>query len=197
MSKSRVENIKEILELIFEGEYVSKTEELPQDVSEAVDSVDDWYLNNRSYDWHVRKYDEEFEEVRTALNQYTVDTNDEYRYALVGECVDFIISLAACRRFDDFKRDDILAGVRTGFIKKTIKEHDIKVDEVMKCLYNKSVELFVGINTYLLCREGYRDNKMCKIVHTLYNSMDLANPDKTDKIVKEIRRMWYAMNYNV
>ena len=72
----------------------------------------------------------------------------------------------------------------------------ISEDEVITNIENKLTEIFIGVTTYDKLKQGDAKDLLCRVIRTLYTDKEINDVNNEKKIVKEIRRMWYAREFN-
>ena len=54
----------------------------------------------------------------------------------------------------------------------------------------------MGLTTYRKLKSGDTRDILCRVIRTLYTTKEINDANNEKKIVKEIRRMWYAREFN-
>ena len=160
-----------------------------------IDWLDNNYFNTMSSAFFFDKVKEEIEEAKVALDQYKAKPDKNSRHLLLGEISDFI--LATSSAMDHNVRYENIS-VFIDALGKVIEEGStvrtaITQKEIFNAHYEKIVEIYWSVNQYFNILKGDRKSLMGNIQTKIRDDVDLRNPANKMKIVKEIRRMFFAL----
>ena len=160
-----------------------------------IDWLDNNYFNTMSSAFFFDKVKEEIEEAKVALDQYKTKPDKNSRHLLLGEISDFI--LATSSAMDHNVRYENIS-VFIDALGKVIEEGStvrtaITQKEIFNAHYEKIVEIYWSVNQYFNILKGDRKSLMGNIQTKIRDDVDLRNPANKMKIVKEIRRMFFAL----
>lgn len=160
-----------------------------------IDWLDNNYFNTMSSAFFFDKVKEEIGEAKVALDQYRSKPDKNARHLLLGEISDFILATSSAMDHN-VKYDSIK--IFTEALIKVISEgseirKNITPEEVFNAHYDKIVEIYWSVNQYYNILKGDRKSLMGSIQTKIRDDVDLRNPANKMKIVKEIRRMFFAL----
>lgn len=170
--------------------------------------------------WKFEKMEEEFVECLTAVNDLKAEliskNVNEFTFEhAVEEVGDFMLASAGCIQPLDvkvipFKDDERYARMleHIEVIKEVIDDinsyaymldgvPEITVQAVFDSNKAKMEEITSAYHTYDTCLNSVDvvTNPLVKLVRRLYSQKEIKNPDMESKIIKDIRRMRFALIY--
>lgn len=175
--------------------------EIHSNVDRMLDVLDVWFGKNDKK-WHIDKVYEEYEEIKEAYKSWKVNDNEFTRFHTVVEIADFTAALSSYVKtyvgaIDKLSlqkdNEDFIEMFDT--VKTVIESVGIQVDEIITNIENKLTEIFIGVTTYEKLKSGDKDDLLCRVIRTLYTDKEINDVNNEKKIVKEIRRMWYAREF--
>ena len=205
MTNQEVKNSsrRKVIEYFINRYFYNDTdEELSSGIDKILVVLDEWFAkNNRS--WQIDKVNEEYGEIKDAVKSWR-DKKDEFtRFHVIVEVSDYIAAFSSyVKRYinsvdlKDIRSDNPDFIEMMEDVKTIIEMVDIKPWEVVTNIENKFTEIFMGIVTYKKLKSGDTKDILCKVIRTLYTTREINDVNNEKKIVKEIRRMWYARNFN-
>ena len=205
MTNQEVKNSsrRKVIEYFINHYFYNDTdEELSSGIDKILVVLDEWFAkNNRS--WQIDKVNEEYGEIKDAVKSWR-DKKDEFtRFHVIVEVSDYIAAFSSyVKRYinsvdlKDIRSDNPDFIEMMEDVKTIIEMVDIKPWEVVTNIENKFTEIFMGIVTYKKLKAGDTKDILCKVIRTLYTTREINDVNNEKKIVKEIRRMWYARNFN-
>lgn len=160
-----------------------------------IDWLDNNYFNTMSSAFFFDKVKEEIGEAKVALDQYKAKPDKNSRHLLLGEISDFILATSSAMDHN-VKYENI--SVFIDALGKVIEEGStvrtpITQKEIFNAHYEKIVEIYWSVNQYFNILKGDRKSLMGNIQTKIRDDVDLRNPANKMKIVKEIRRMFFAL----
>lgn len=206
MVKNRIENIKEIeLDLfrkkhnaVFDAAFTYMNNYLVEN-----------YFGDKGYDWNLEKVKEEFSEIEDALIQLQEEIDEkkitpESLHHVIEEIGDWMLAMSSVVSYDDYDEDLYMSHIKA--IKHVITHVNdsllmtfgtdvITVDTVFESNRVKIEEYTSAYQTYVEVQsdEIITNNPLAKIIRMLHTKNDLRDPKNKDKIIKEIRRMRFAI----
>lgn len=205
MTKTEVKNSSRsklieylVNQYMFDG---STSETMSSNMNTVISTLDEWFAkNNKS--WQEDKVNEEYGEATDAFKEWKRNNNEYTRFHVIVEVSDFIAALASfIKRYvesldkEDLDKESIDISSKLEVIKSIVSKVDISASEVITNIENKFVEIYIGITTYKKIIAGDNKDILCKVIRTLYTDKELKDTKNEKKIVKEIRRMWYAREF--
>lgn len=196
---SRIDNMITLEQEIFDN---STIESLLKDgdkraikFKKMIDWLDNNYFNTMSSAFFFDKVKEEIEEAKVALDQYKAKPDRNSRHLLLGEISDFILATSSAMDHN-VKYENISVFIEA--LGKVIEEGSkvriaITQKEIFNAHYEKIVEIYWSVNQYFNILKGDRKSLMGNIQTKIRDDADLRNPANKMKIVKEIRRMFFAL----
>lgn len=175
--------------------------EIHNSIDRILDVLDVWFSKNDKK-WHIDKVYEEYEEIKDAYKSWKVNDNEFTRFHTVVEIADFVVALSSYVKtyvgaIDKLSlqtdNEDFIEMFDT--VKSVIESVGIQVDEIITNIENKLTEIFIGVTTYEKLKSGNSDDLLCRVIRTLYTDKEINDVNNEKKIVKEIRRMWYAREF--
>ena len=186
-------------EYMFDGK---SNEELSSSMVKVLAVLDEWFGKNDKK-WQVDKVYEEFEESRDALKAWKQSKDEFTRFHVIVEVSDFLAAFASfVKKYigsvdeKDIKDEDSEFIEMLDTIKDIIKLVEITPKEVVINIENKFLEIYMGLTTYRKLKSGDTRDILCRVIRTLYTTKEINDANNEKKIVKEIRRMWYAREFN-
>lgn len=196
---SRIDRMIELeVEIFGESEIsklLNKGDKRVIKFKKMIDWLDNNYFNTMSSAFFFDKVKEEIGEAKVALDQYKSKSDNNARHLLLGEISDFILATSSALDHD-VKYDNIK--VLIDALVKVISEgsnikREISQTEIFNAHYDKIVEIYWSVNQYFNILKGDRKSLMGNIQTKIRDDADLKNPANKMKIVKEIRRMFFAL----
>lgn len=186
-------------EYMFDGK---SNEELNSSMVKVLAVLDEWFGKNDKK-WQVDKVYEEFEESRDALKAWKQSKDEFTRFHVIVEVSDFLAAFASfVKKYigsideKDIKDEDSEFIEMLSTIKGIIELVEITPKEVVINIENKFLEIYMGLTTYRKLKSGDTRDILCRVIRTLYTTKEINDANNEKKIVKEIRRMWYAREFN-
>lgn len=186
-------------EYMFDGK---SNEELSTSMVKVLAVLDEWFGKNDKK-WQVDKVYEEFEESRDALKAWKQSKDEFTRFHVIVEVSDFLAAFASfVKKYigsveeKDIKDEDSEFIEMLDTIKGIIELVEITPKEVVINIENKFLEIYMGLTTYRKLKSGDTRDILCRVIRTLYTTKEINDANNEKKIVKEIRRMWYAREFN-
>lgn len=186
-------------EYMFDGK---SNEELSGSMVKVLAVLDEWFGKNDKK-WQVDKVYEEFEESRDALKAWKQSKDEFTRFHVIVEVSDFLAAFASfVKKYigsveeKDIKDEDSEFIEMLDTIKGIIELVEITPKEVVINIENKFLEIYMGLTTYRKLKSGDTRDILCRVIRTLYTTKEINDANNEKKIVKEIRRMWYAREFN-
>ena len=186
-------------EYMFDGK---SNEELSGSMVKVLAVLDEWFGKNDKK-WQVDKVYEEFEESRDALKAWKQSKDEFTRFHVIVEVSDFLAAFASfVKKYigsvdeKDIKDEDSEFIEMLDAIKGIIELVEITPKEVVINIENKFLEIYMGLTTYRKLKSGDTRDILCRVIRTLYTTKEINDANNEKKIVKEIRRMWYAREFN-
>mgnify|MGYP000250889622 FL=1 len=186
-------------EYMFDGK---SNEELSGSMVKVLAVLDEWFGKNDKK-WQVDKVYEEFEESRDALKAWKQSKDEFTRFHVIVEVSDFLAAFASfVKKYigsveeKDIKDEDSEFIEMLNTIKGIIELVEITPKEVVINIENKFLEIYMGLTTYRKLKSGDTRDILCRVIRTLYTTKEINDANNEKKIVKEIRRMWYAREFN-
>lgn len=186
-------------EYMFDGK---SNEELSSSMVKVLAVLDEWFGKNDKK-WQVDKVYEEFEESRDALKAWKQSKDEFTRFHVIVEVSDFLAAFASfVKKYigsvdeKDIKDEDSEFTNMLDTIKGIIELVEITPKEVVINIENKFLEIYMGLTTYRKLKSGDTRDILCRVIRTLYTTKEINDANNEKKIVKEIRRMWYAREFN-
>ena len=186
-------------EYMFDGK---SNEELSSSMVKVLAVLDEWFGKNDKK-WQVDKVYEELEESRDALKAWKQSKDEFTRFHVIVEVSDFLAAFASfVKKYigsveeKDIKDEDSEFIEMLNTIKGIIELVEITPKEVVINIENKCLEIYMGLTTYRKLKSGDTRDILCRVIRTLYTTKEINDANNEKKIVKEIRRMWYAREFN-
>lgn len=167
------------------------------------------YFGNKDFKWNEAKMNEEFIEIEDALNQLQEEIDNkavtpESLHHLIEEIGDWLLATSTAIDFPEFNKKAYKADITA--IRHIIEhvniallmnfgEDVITVDSVFESNKVKIEEYAAAFKTYMEVQsdEIITNNPLAKIIRMLHTKKELRDPNSRDKIIKEIRRMRFAI----
>ena len=170
-------------------------------IDNMLDVLEVWFGKN-NLQWHIDKVIEEYTETKEAYESWVKDKNEFTKFHVIVEVSDFIAAFSAIvqritfsYKLDTFKEVNMDFPNMINSIIDIIRLVGITEDEVIANIESKLTEIFIGVNTYTKLKQGDTTELFCRIIRTLYTDKEINDINNEKKIVKEIRRMWYAREF--
>ncbi len=216
---SRMKIIKEIEKQLFDETHAVGFDKQFEDMDHYVKYN---YMNSKSKEWKKDKITEEYNEAISACKdlQKALQWNYASRntiHHVIEEISDWILATSDILEFQDpynpdHKYDeDVLqtyldqgsrirayVDVFKSKLPNIIHEDPITADNVFKSSIRKIEEYAAALNAYDMCRDDqtYVLNPLSKMLRRLYTNDELRDPKLKDKIIKELRRMRFALTFD-
>ena len=205
MSK-RLDNIKKIETLLFGKLHNGQQDATFVYINDYLSNV---YFGDKGYDWNSKKMIEECGEVMDAMRQLDDEIHNkaittESLHHVIEEIGDWILAASSTISYDE--NDNKAFDETLDDIKRVVSYVNdslycayggdvITVDAVFESNKAKLEEYASAYKTY---EEVQRDefitnNPLARIIRMLYTKKDLRDPKNKDKIIKELRRMRFAI----
>jgi len=204
LTKDEVRNSSRtrVVEYFINNYFYSNLEEtLSNEVKSMLVILDKWFAKNNK-DWQISKVYEEYGEATEAFKEWKKSGNEYSRFHVIVEVSDFIAAFSSfVKRYigsvdmEDIINEDSEFESMLGNIKRIIETVNITSGEIVTNIENKFAEIYVGIVTYQKLTSGNDNDILCKVIKTLYTDKEIKDKSNEKKIVKEIRRMWYAREF--
>lgn len=209
--ESRVPKMELIERIIFKGRSCFTNAEDPKTVQlmSHIEELDREWFGNMPDTFFIAKYHEEMGELIAAHENYvstkyrnrSEEERKSLRYAFIGELSDVILASSSALHQHKINEDEVIGTISdlmTG-LDETAKRYGsgIRIDkldisDLLDAHASKMDEMIFAKNTYLKITwdEPTPWKNMLLKLHT-YD--ELADPRNKMTIVKEIRRMWFAL----
>lgn len=202
MATTKLEYRSRIVEkLIKDYFFKGKEIKMSPSIDNMLDVLEVWFGKN-NLQWHIDKVIEEYTETKEAYESWVKDKNEFTKFHVMVEVSDFIAAFSAIvqritfsYKLDTFKEVNMDFPNMINSIIDIIRLVGITEDEVIANIESKSTEIFIGVNTYTKLKQGDTTELFCRIIRTLYTDKEINDINNEKKIVKEIRRMWYAREF--
>lgn len=182
--------------------YNDTDEEFGSEVDRLLIVLDEWFAKNDK-NWQIGKVNEEFGESKDAVKAWREHKDEFTRFHVVVEVSDFIAAFSSyVKRYIGSANLKVIENDNSELIemmqdiKSIIEMVEVKPIEIITNIENKFAEIYMGIITYKKLKEGNTKDILCKVIRTLYTTKEINDTKNEKKIVKEIRRMWYAREFN-
>lgn len=167
------------------------------------------YFGNKDFTWNNNKMKEEFGEIEDALCQLQEEIDNravtpESLHHLIEEIGDWLLATSTAIEFKEFDMSEyqssiiairhVIEDVNTSLL-MNFGEDVITVDSVFESNKVKIEEYAAAFKTYMEVQtdEVITNNPLAKIIKMLHTKKELRDPASRDKIIKEIRRMRFAI----
>lgn len=187
-------------------------------LGKLVNELDTDWFNFMPSTFFIDKYKEEVDEFTTALNSYYINKSkfadkqeliNSMRYSVVSELSDMILASSSALAENKVEEHVVLSTMRETI--KTVLElsdkfgepvflTEVTPREVFDAHYAKLEEMVKAKRIYRACVENYEIqhgvyDEWLPMLLKLYTYEELLDPCNKMKIVKEIRRMMFAMKH--
>lgn len=203
---ARIENISKI-----EMEVFQETHNSTFDASFIYMNkyLEENYFGDKGLKWNEDKATEELLEVKEASDQLTSELKNGLAsqisvHHVIEEIGDWILATSSVLTYDGFDEDKYNKEVKS--IKSIIRKLDTKLslvlgdsiinaNSVFQSNKNKIEEYTAALRTYeeLQDEDNITFNPLAKLVKMLYTNKQIKDPANKDKIIKEVRRMRFAI----
>lgn len=215
MNSNRVGKIEIIEKVLFGGSILSADSNDPRigTLNGLVDSLDNDWFNYMPSSFFIDKYKEEIGEFKEALKSfyqnYTFfevnDLLDSARYNVIAELSDVILATSSALFEHKLEESVVIASMRD-IVAYSVELSDrfgrdifianVSKSEIMDAHLQKVGEMVRAKDIYRSCIYKATDENLewYKMLLKLYTLEELMDPKNKMKIVKEIRRMLFALN---
>lgn len=203
---ARIENISKI-----EMEIFHETHNSTFDASFIYMNkyLEENYFGDKGLKWNEDKAAEELLEVKEASDQLTLELKNGLAsqisvHHVIEEIGDWILATSSVLTYGGFDEDKYNKEVKS--IKSIIRKLDTKLslvlgdsiinaNSVFQSNKNKIEEYTAALRTYeeLQVDGNITFNPLAKLVKMLYTNKQIKDPANKDKIIKEVRRMRFAI----
>lgn len=203
---NRLENIKKIEVDIFGRQHVGTFDAAFNYMNNY---LSEHYFGEQGYEWNHNKVLEELDEITDAYEQLSNEIlntcpTPESLHHVVEEIGDWVLATSSILGHDMFSQDEykrhlcqvqcIIEDINNRLY-VVFGEDVITVDAVFNSNKSKLEEYTAAYKTYLEVQgdEMISNNPLAKIIRLLHTNKELRDPESKDKIIKEIRRMRFAI----
>ena len=203
---NRMENIKKIEMTLF-GKYHNSS--MDATFNYMNNYLEEKYFGDKGLEWNTSKAIEEFNEINEAVEQLQqeIDTKSvlqESVHHVIEEIGDWILAASSTISYDEYKAEkfnDTLKDIITvvNYVNDSLYcsygSDVVTVDAVFESNKTKLEEYASAYKTYEEVQkdEFITNNPLARIIRMLYTKKDLRDPKNKDKIIKELRRMRFAI----
>lgn len=205
MSK-RLDNIRKIEKLVFGKVHNGQQDATFVYINDYLSNV---YFGDKGYEWNEHKMMEECGEVMDAMRQLDDEIHakaitTESLHHVIEEIGDWILAASSTISYDEYKAEkfnDTLKDIITvvNYVNDSLYcsygSDVVTVDAVFESNKTKLEEYASAYKTYEEVQkdEFITNNPLARIIRMLYTKKDLRDPKNKDKIIKELRRMRFAI----
>lgn len=213
MVNSRISKVQMLEKIIFSDSVINMIEPTPETVTlnSNINELDKEWFNFMPASFFVAKYREELQEFKDALYSFysfkgrfkNESTIDSMLYSVVAELSDVVLAAASALHEHKIDEEIVIADFK-GLLAYSLdlanrfNEEIIftKITPVMinEHHINKIKEMLEAKHIYSDCIYGKEDSKWFTMLLKLHTFTEILDPTNKMKIVKEIRRMKYAMD---
>lgn len=202
---SRMAEIKELEKLIFGKEHKSG---IDYNFIYLDDFLSENFFGKKSLEWMVDKAHEEANEVKEVFDQLTYEfthnmLQEETIEHFIEEVGDFILASASVMKCTGGDVVSILHDIdivirNVHYINDLLMakaDEVVNADNVFASNKGKIEEYFAAVKAYdeLIQCDPVTTNILVKLAKRLYTRAEYCNPDNKAKIIKELRRMRFAI----
>lgn len=215
LNSNRMSKIEIIEKVLFGRSLISSTSDNGKVgiLSNLVDSLDKDWFNYMPSTFFIDKYKEEIEEFKDALKSYY--QNYEYlesnnllesaKYNVIAELSDVILATSSAL-FEHKVEESIVVSSMRDIINYSVELADrfgrevfianVSVVDIIDAHISKAKEMVDAKDIYRACiyRDMSEHSKWFSMLLKLYTLEEILDPSNKMKIVKEIRRMLFALN---
>lgn len=215
LNSNRMSKIEIIEKVLFGRSLISSTSDNGKVgiLSNLVDSLDKDWFNYMPSTFFIDKYKEEIEEFKDALKSYY--QNYEYlesnnllesaKYNVTAELSDVILATSSAL-FEHKVEESIVISSMRDIINYSVELADrfgrevfianVSVVDIIDAHISKAKEMVDAKDIYRACiyRDMSEHSKWFSMLLKLYTLEEILDPSNKMKIVKEIRRMIFALN---
>lgn len=206
---NRMENIKKIEMTLF-GKYHNSS--MDATFNYMNNYLEEKYFGDKGLEWNTSKAIEEFNEINEAVEQLQqeIDTKSvlqESVHHVIEEIGDWLLATSSMigypeydiRLYNMFIKEirDIITHINDSLL-VSFGSDVITVDSVFESNKFKLEEYSSAYKTYeeLQSDNILTNDPLVRIIRMLHTKKEIKNPNKKDKIIKEIRRMRFAIIEN-
>lgn len=206
---NRMENIKKIEMTLF-GKYHNSS--MDATFNYMNNYLEEKYFGDKGLEWNTSKAIEEFNEINEAVEQLQqeIDTKSvlqESVHHVIEEIGDWLLATSSMigypeydiRLYNMFIKEirDIITHINDSLL-VSFGSDVITVDSVFESNKFKLEEYSSAYKTYeeLQSDNILTNDPLVRIIRMLHTKKEIKSPNKKDKIIKEIRRMRFAIIEN-
>ena len=206
---NRMENIKKIEMTLF-GKYHNSS--MDATFNYMNNYLEEKYFGDKGLEWNTSKAIEEFNEIKEAVEQLQqeIDTKSvlqESVHHVIEEIGDWLLATSSMigypeydiRLYNMFIKEirDIITHINDSLL-VSFGSDVITVDSVFESNKFKLEEYSSAYKTYeeLQSDNILTNDPLVRIIRMLHTKKEIKSPNKKDKIIKEIRRMRFAIIEN-
>ncbi len=206
---NRMENIKKIEMTLF-GKYHNSS--MDATFNYMNNYLEEKYFGDKGLEWNTAKAIEEFNEINEAVEQLQqeIDTKSvlqESVHHVIEEIGDWLLATSSMigypeydiRLYNMFIKEikDIITHINDSLL-VSFGSDIITVDSVLESNKFKLEEYSSAYKTYeeLQSDNILTNDPLVRIIRMLHTKKEIKSPNKKDKIIKEIRRMRFAIIEN-
>ncbi len=206
---NRMENIKKIEMTLF-GKYHNSS--MDATFNYMNNYLEEKYFGDKGLEWNTAKAIEEFNEINEAVEQLQqeIDTKSvlqESVHHVIEEIGDWLLATSSMigypeydiRLYNMFIKEikDIITHINDSLL-VSFGSDVITVDSVLESNKFKLEEYSSAYKTYeeLQSDNILTNDPLVRIIRMLHTKKEIKSPNKKDKIIKEIRRMRFAIIEN-
>lgn len=206
---NRMENIKKIEMTLF-GKYHNSS--MDATFNYMNNYLEEKYFGDKGLEWNTSKAIEEFNEINEAVEQLQqeIDTKSvlqESVHHVIEEIGDWLLATSSMigypeydiRLYNTFIKEirDIITHINDSLL-VSFGSDVITVDSVFESNKFKLEEYSSAYKTYeeLQSDNILTNDPLVRIIRMLHTKKEIKSPNKKDKIIKEIRRMRFAIIEN-
>ena len=206
---NRMENIKKIEMTLF-GKYHNSS--MDATFNYMNNYLEEKYFGDKGLEWNTAKAIEEFNEINEAVEQLQqeIDTKSvlqESVHHVIEEIGDWLLATSSMigypkydvRLYNMFIKEirDIITHINDSLL-VSFGSDVITVDSVFESNKFKLEEYSSAYKTYeeLQSDNILTNDPLVRIIRMLHTKKEIKSPNKKDKIIKEIRRMRFAIIEN-
>lgn len=201
---SRLFEIGRIEKLLFGKKH---TTGMDFTFSHLDDYLSENFFGSKTIEWMELKVDEELDEVKDAYDQLKTEYAEEKLQEIsihhfIEEVGDFILAMSSVvkvtglqganvQRINRVK--DLIENVN--YLLIAIKDGVVNPDVVFQSNKSKIEEYYSAVKTWeeLQLNEITSQNILVNLIKRLYTTKEYTNPENKNKIIKELRRMRFAI----
>lgn len=206
---NRMENIKKIEMTLF-GKYHNSS--MDATFNYMNNYLEEKYFGDKGLEWNTSKAIEEFNEINEAVEQLQqeIDTKSvlqESVHHVIEEIGDWLLATSSMIGYPEYdvklynmfikEIRDIITNINDSLL-VSFGSDVITVDSVFESNKFKLEEYSSAYKTYeeLQSDNILTNDPLVRIIRMLHTKKEIKSPNKKDKIIKEIRRMRFAIIEN-